>query len=180
MMNPGETELDEALVQRTRRGDAVALAALATRYWNALHRIGWNMLSDPAAAGELAEATLLSALRSTEAFPCNLPFRTALYRQAISQSLIRLHSAPSSATRSLAAETAFRGRDLGERIRETLQHLDALDRAAFLLREIEQFSREEAAVVLGISPESVGRRTHRASVILTGFLGHLFERSLLS
>jgi DNA-directed RNA polymerase specialized sigma24 family protein len=122
MMNAGETELDEVLVQRTRRGDAVALAALATRYWNALHRIGWNMLSDPAAAGELAEAALLSALRSTEAFPRDVPFRTALYRQAISRSLIRLHSAPSSATRSLAT---FGGRHLGEWIREKLQHLDA-------------------------------------------------------
>jgi RNA polymerase sigma factor (sigma-70 family) len=177
MMNAGETELDEVLVQRTRRGDAVALAALATRCWNALHRIGWNMLSDPAAAGELAEAALLSALRSTEAFPRDVPFRTALYRQAISRSLIRLHSAPSSATRSLAT---FGGRHLGEWIREKLQHLDALDRAAFLLREIEQFSLEDAAVVLRISPENVRRRTHRASLILSGFLGHLFERSLLS
>ena len=51
---------------------------------------------------------------------------------------------------------------------------------AFLLREIEQFSPEEAAIVLEISPENVRRRTHRASLILTGFLGHLFERSLLS
>jgi RNA polymerase sigma-70 factor (ECF subfamily) len=202
MINPAETQVDEVLVQRTRRGDPVAFATLARRYWNAMHRIGRNMLPDPSAAGELAEETLLSGLRAAEAFPWGVPFRTALYRHAISRSLIRLQSAPSSATRSLAAfqpgfdahgrltsaridwsqsgETAFRGRDMGERIREALQHLDALDRAAFLLREIEQFSPEEAAIVLEISPENVRRRTHRASLILTGFLGHLFERSLLS
>jgi len=157
------------------------------------------MLPDPSAAGEMTEATFLSALRSAEAFPSEVPFRTSLYRQANSESLIRLHSVPSSVTRSLAAflprfdahgrltsagsdwsksgETAFGRRDVGERIRETLQHLDALDRAAFVLREIEQLSVEEAAAVLGISPESIRQRTHRASLILTGFLGHLCERS---
>jgi RNA polymerase sigma-70 factor (ECF subfamily) len=182
-----------------RRGDGVAFAALATRYWNAVHRIGWNMLPDPAAAGELAETTLLSALHSVEAFPTDVPFRTSLYRQAMSQSLIRLHSASGSVPRSLATflprfdahgrlasagtdwsesrEAAFGRRDVGERIQGTRHHLDALDRAAFVLREIEQLPVEEAAAVLGISPESIRQRAHRASLILTGFLGDLFERS---
>jgi RNA polymerase sigma-70 factor (ECF subfamily) len=198
-MNPCEAQVDEVLVQRMRRGDSVAFAALATRYWNAVHRIGWNMLPDPSAAGELAEATLLSALRSAEALPGDVPFRTSLYRQAMSQSLIRLHSVPGSVPRSLAAflprfdihgrlasagtdwsesgEAAFGQQDVRDRIRETLQHLDSLDRAVFVLREIEQLSVEEAAAILEISPESVRQRAHRASLILTGFLGNLFERS---
>jgi RNA polymerase sigma-70 factor (ECF subfamily) len=191
-MNPGEAQVDELLVHRMRRGDAAAFAALATRYWSAVHRIGWNMLPDRAAAGELAEAALLSALWPAEELPSDVPFRTSLYRQAMSQSLIRLHSLPSADTRSLAAflprfdaggrltsagsdwsestETVFGRRDVGEPIRETLQRLDALDRAAFVLREIEQLSIEEAAAVLEISPESIRQRTHRASLILTGFL----------
>ncbi len=198
-MNPGEAQVDELLAQRMRRGDAVAFAALATRYWNAVHRIGSNMLPDPSAAGEMTEATFLLALRSADAFLSDVPFRTSLYRLAMSQSLGRLEPVPHSVTRSLAAflprfdaggrlasagsdwsgagEAAFERRDLEERIRETLQRLDALDRAAFVLREVEQLSVEEAAAVLGISPESIRQRTHRASLILTGFLGHLFESS---
>ena len=198
-MNPGEALMDEVLVQRMRRGDGVAFAALATRYWSAVYRIGWNMLPDPSAAGDLAEATLLSALRSTEAFPGDVPFRTSLYRQAMSQSLVRLHSVPGAITRSLGAflpgfdthgrlasagsdwsesgEGAFGRPDVGKRIRETLQHLDALDRAVFVLREIEELSVEEAADVLTISPESVRQRAHRASLILTGFLGDLYART---
>lgn len=196
-MNPGEAQVDEVLVQRMRRGDGVAFAALTTRYWNAVYRIGWNMLPDPSLAGTLAEATFLSALRSAEAFPRDMPFRTSLYRQAMSESLVRLHSVRGSVTRSLgaflpkfdacgrlasassdwseSAEVAFGGHDVGERIRETLQHLDALDRAAFVLREIEQLSVEDTAAVLAISPESVRQRAHRASLILTGFLGDLCE-----
>jgi RNA polymerase sigma-70 factor, ECF subfamily len=194
-----EALVDEVLLQRIRRGDEVAFAALATRYWSSVYRIGWNMLPDPAAAGELAEATMLSALRSPGAFSPDVPFKTSLYREAMSESLVRLHSAagrdprslrpflpsfdaagtltPTGADWSTSGEAAFARLDVGRRIRETLQHLDALDRAAFVLREIEQLSVQDTAAVLGISPESVRQRTHRASLILTGFLGDLYART---
>jgi RNA polymerase sigma-70 factor, ECF subfamily len=196
---PYEAQVDEVLIERVRRGDELAFAALATRYWSSVYRIGWNMLPDPSAAGELAEATLLSALRSAGEFPSGVPFKTSLYRQAMSESLVRLHSAPGRAPRSLgvflprfdtggrlasagsdwsqAGEAAFGHLDVGRRIRDTLQHLDALDRAAFVLREIEQLSVGDTAAVLGISPESVRQRTHRASLIMTGSLGELHAAS---
>jgi len=194
-IDPIEAEVDEVLAQRMRRGDGVAFAALATRYWNAIHRIGWNMLPDPSAAGELAEATFLSVFRSAEEFPDVVPFRTALYRETMRQCLTRLDAVPSSVTRPLGAflprfdargrltsagtdwsecvETAFGSRDVEQRMRGTLQRLDALDRAAFVLREIEQLSVDEAAAVLGITSPSIRHRTHRASLILTGALSAL-------
>ena len=196
-MNAGEAQMDEVLARRMRRGDAVAFAALATRYWDAVHRIGWNMLPDPLQAGDVAETTFLLALRSPEAFPSDEPFRTSLYRVAMSQALLWLGSVPANLTRSLAAflpafdargrfpsaandwssgETAFERQDVADRIRETLQCLDALDRAAFLLREVERLGVDEAATILGISPESIRQREHRASLILTGFLDQLFDR----
>jgi len=197
-MNAGEAQTDELLARRMRRGDTLAFAALATRYWDAVHRIGWNMLPDPSQAGDMAEATFLLALRSPEAFPSDEPFRTSLYRVAMSQSLVRLGSVPANLTRSLAAflprfddegnlaspgadwtesgETAF-GQDVGDRIREALQQLDVVDRAVFVLHLVEQLTVEQAAAVLWISPASVRQRAHRASLLLTGFLGHLFERS---
>src|SRR5205807_547162 len=60
----GEAEVAEVLLQRARRGDALALAALATRYWGVVHRVARNMLSDAAAAGDVAEAVFLAALGS--------------------------------------------------------------------------------------------------------------------
>ena len=196
-MNAGEAQTDELLARLMRRGDTVAFAALATRYWDAVHRIGWNMLPDPSQAGDMAEATFLLALRSPEAFPSDEPFRTSLYRVAMSQSLVRLGSVPANLTRSLAAflprfdargrlapapsdwsssaEAAFERQDVAERVRETLQCLDGLDRAAFLLREVERLGVDEAATDLGISPSSVLHRAHRASLILTGFLDQFFD-----
>lgn len=194
-----EAQADEVLVQRMRRGDEVAFAALATRYWGAVYRIGWNMLPDPSEAGELAEATMLSALHSVAESPSGVPFRTSLYRQAMSESLVRLHSAPRPDTRSVgvllprfdaygrlasadgdwaeAGWAAFGRLDAGKRIRDTLQNLAPLDRAAFVLREIEELSADDTAAVLAISPESVRQRTHRVLLILTGSLGELHAAS---
>ena len=196
-MNPGEGQVDELLVQRMRRGDGVAFAALATRYWNALHRIGRNMLPDPSMATDLAEATLLSAFQSAKQLPEDVPFRTSLFRQAMRYSLDLIFPVPKSVTRSLAVylprfdphgrlvssdwseagEAALARPDLAERIRQTLQRLDGLDRAAFVLRVVEELSTEETAAVLAISPESVRQRAHRATLILTGYLGELFMRT---
>jgi len=197
--NPGEREADEVLVRRLRRGDGDAFAALATRYWGALHRIGRNMLPDPSMAEDLAEATLLTALRSPNALPADVPFRTALYRQAMRYSLDFLFPVPSNVARSLArylprfdaqGRLTSAGRDWTERgagggwppdlearIREILQRLDALDRASYVLCVVEQLPTLETAAILEIARESVVQRTHRASLILTGFLTQLFTRT---
>jgi RNA polymerase sigma-70 factor (ECF subfamily) len=157
---------DEMLLERTRLGDTVAFSVLATRYWRIVHRLAWNMLSDPAAPAQVAEATFISLLRSGDAFPPAVPFRTSLYRVVLGESWRRLRPAPRSAPGGGA------GRPVGQRIREALQRLEVLDRAAFLLRAIESLSSEEAGAVLGIAPASIRQRTHRATVMMTAFLGH--------
>lgn len=196
-MTSDEAQVEESLARRMRRGDRVALTVLTTRYWNAVHRIGLNMLGDPFRAGKLAEETFLTMMHSSAAFPPGVPFRTSLYRVAITGALARGHSSPANGDRLLATflpkfdaagdlaaegidwserdETAFDSPRVELHIRETLQRLEPLDRATFLLREIEQLSEGEAADVLQISPPRVRDRVHRASLILTGALGELFR-----
>ena len=67
----------------------------------------------------------------------------------------------------------FQRPDLAEAIRGLLQRLDDIDRAAFILREIEQFSVEETVAILRIPADEVRARTHRATVLLTGLLGRM-------
>jgi RNA polymerase sigma-70 factor (ECF subfamily) len=169
---------------------------LAARYWCSIHRVCWNLLPDRRAAAEVAEATFMEAL---ETFPRDVPSATTLYRMAVSKSLSRLPALASGATKSLGvflprfdARGRFAGAatdwswlgdaafgDAGGAIREVLLRLDPVDRVAFVLREVEQLSTEEVAAVLGISPAQVRHRVHRASLILTGFLGQLFEKPAL-
>jgi len=168
-----------------------AFAELASRYWCSIHRVCFNLLADRKTAEEVAEATFLAAL---EEFPRDAPSGTALYRMAVSKSLSRLPAMPGSATKALgvflprfdalgrfaaaAVDWSWLGDaafgDVGGAIREVLLRLDPVDRAAFVLREVEDLPSEEVAAVLGISPAHVRHRVHRASLILTGFLGETF------
>src|SRR5919204_3644039 len=92
--NRDQTQHDEVLANRMRGGDAMAFADLATRYWDAIHRIGRNMLGNCSAAGDLTEATFLTALHSKESFPPGVPFRVSLYRVALADAQLRLASTP--------------------------------------------------------------------------------------
>lgn len=160
-----DREADQALLERTRRGDKLAFAALATRHWETVHRLARIMLSDAAAPAQIAEATFLSLLRSGDAFPPGVPFRTSLYRVVLGESWRRLRSAPKRGPRASWAE-----RSVARRIRAGVQHLDALDRAAFALREVESLSSAEVGAILGIAPASIRRRTHRATLVLMSSL----------
>jgi DNA-directed RNA polymerase specialized sigma24 family protein len=204
-MTPGfstrQMDPDEVLFARTRRGDGVAFAALVTRYWNAVHRIGWNMLPGKAAAAEVAEATFLAVLQGAS-FSDGAPFRTALYRKAMSEASKRTVAEAQGATKSLGIflprfDThgrlttsgtdwtrlpgwAFDQDELAETIRAILLRLDALDRAAFVLGVVEQLPLEEAAAALRIAAHDARHRTHRASLVVTGFLAQLFESARTS
>jgi RNA polymerase sigma-70 factor (ECF subfamily) len=179
---------DDVLSERMRRGDKGAFATLATRYWAAVHRIAWNMLPDQSKAGEVAEETFLQALRSPGWFPRDAPFKVSLYRLAIVLSLIRHQPGRAFRAESHSPQFDVSGRlvvpegdwselagrrDLAERIRDGLDRVEELDRAAFVLRVMEEVPLEEAAAILRTSSESIRGRAHRACLLLTGFLGRL-------
>lgn len=149
------------LFERARQGDGQALGALASRHWSTVYCVAWNMLADVEVAAEAAEATFLAVLRSDQAFPAGVPFTTSLYRVVLGEAWRRLRAppqAPASAKKPAG------------RTPEMLQRLDSLDRAAFILRELEELSANEAAEVLGIAPASIRERTHRATLLLAGGL----------
>ncbi len=149
---------DEVLAQRARAGEGAAFVELALRHWNGVNRIVRNILVSDAA--EAAEATFWSALGSAQTFLDGVPFRILLYRAAIGISLARLRS---SAKLTASAAPAF----LTNRIREVLGRLNAMDRACYVLRDVEELSYDEASFVLRTSPEIVRERAHRARLALT-------------
>jgi RNA polymerase sigma-70 factor (ECF subfamily) len=148
---------DEVLARRARAGERGAFVELGLRHWGSLHRIVRNMLVPD--ASESAEAAFRTALASPQAFPDGLPFRILLVRAAVETSLARLRSAPP------LGRTAAAG-SLAERIREVLARVDAIDRACYVLRDIEELSWQEAAFVLRTSAQIVRERAHRVRMAL--------------
>jgi RNA polymerase sigma-70 factor (ECF subfamily) len=179
---------DDVLFERMRHGDRDAFATLTTRYWAAVHRIARNMLPDRSKADEAAEETFLQALRSPGWFPPDAPFNVSLYRLAIVLSLTQHQPGRAFRAESLLPQFDASGRlvppegdwselagrrDLAEQIREGLDHVEGLDRAAFVLRAMEDVPAEEAAAILRTSSEKISDRAHRACLLLTGFLAPL-------
>jgi DNA-directed RNA polymerase specialized sigma24 family protein len=194
-----EAQVDEVLLHRARQGDAAALVDFATRWWGPVYRIALNMLGSPPDAAEATEQTFRLALRFPEAVGYHGTFGISLRSAAMDMLLLRCPPAPDFARESLDAflprfdgrgflasagedwsvliEEIFRRPDLPETIRRLLQRLDAVDRAVFVLRVVEQFSIEETVAILRMGSEEVRARAHRATAAMAGLLGRTLPSS---
>jgi DNA-directed RNA polymerase specialized sigma24 family protein len=184
---------DDVLSERVLRGDHRALATLTARYWVAVHRVAWSMLPDRSMTGEVVEKTFVRVLFSPGWARRGTPFKVSLYRLAIDLSLAHHRPGPTLKSESLLPEFDAGGRlvlpeggwprlpepsDLKERILEGLDHLESLDRAAFVLRAMEGVPLHEAAAILRTTSKTIRDRTHRACLLLTGFLAGRLHISL--
>ena len=64
---------------------------------------------------------------------------------------------------------------LAERARSGIARLPDAYRDAFVLRDLEELTTAEVASVLGITPDAVRQRVHRARLLLRGYLNDLAE-----
>ncbi len=187
-----DADVDEVLVHQAGRGDSAAFVKFATRWWTPVYRIAWNMLGSASEAAQATEQILLFVVRFPDSVGCNVPFGVSLCGVAIDFVLLRCPPTRRSPAESLdvflprfdargclvspgedwsdLADGLFQPPDLAETIRGMLQRLDEMDRAAFVLREIEQLSVEETVAILRIPTDEVRARTHRAALLLTGLL----------
>jgi RNA polymerase sigma-70 factor (ECF subfamily) len=182
----GETPMsDEALAMRARDGSRSAFAALVARYQDRIYRLAMRMSRNPSDAEEITQDAFLQAHRGIGSFHGEARFGTWLYRIAVNQALMLRRSAKRRPTQSLealcpdagdvgitphaAAEGAddlLHRKDLAQRAYGALSRLDEAHRVAVVLRDLEGLSADEAADVLGISPDAVRQRAHRARLKL--------------
>jgi DNA-directed RNA polymerase specialized sigma24 family protein len=85
-----------------------------------------------------------------------------MYQRALWLAIIRRRSTPCAP-------------DSQSPILQALDRLNRTDRAAFLLRDVEQLSLAETAAVLEGSMSQVQAQVHRARLVLTDALGSLAE-----
>jgi RNA polymerase sigma-70 factor (ECF subfamily) len=185
---------DADLVALARDGSRSAFAALVERHQAAIYRLAMRMSHNQGDAEEITQETFFLAHRGIGSFQGDARFRTWLYRIAMNQALMLRRATKRRPTQSLEvvmpasadlgiAACSGRGRSSGgdgdnasdelshtkqlvERAYQALGQLDESLRAALVLRDLEELSAEEAAQVLGISPEAVRQRAHRGRLKL--------------
>jgi RNA polymerase sigma-70 factor (ECF subfamily) len=179
---------DEALALRAREGSRSAFADLVTRYQDRVYRLALRMSHDAFDAEEIAQEAFLRAYRGIASFHGEARFGTWLYRIAVNEVLMRRRATkrrpvqslealvPYAADRGVAARNESDpplGADemidrklMAERVHRALSQLDETHRTALILRDLEELSAEDAAEILGLSPDAVRQRAHRARLQL--------------
>ena len=141
---------EDLLLSMARRGEPDAVCRFAKRWWTAIYRFAFNMLGNASQAAAVTEETMVVLLE-----PAHEPgeARTLVYRIALHFCLLRRRWAPHPIGQ-------------GSPIRQALQRVPDLDRAALLLRDVEALPIGEIAAILRASPAEARARAHRARLLL--------------
>jgi RNA polymerase sigma-70 factor (ECF subfamily) len=191
---------DTELIARIRAGDVVAFELVMRRYNRRLFRIARSILKDPFEAEDALQEAYLKAYANLGTFHGPDGFSAWLGRIVSNEALGRLRhrgrivsletyrafpdgeaefkegemfKSPQPGPERLAASSEIR--------RALEQAIDALPpdfSAVFMLRALEGLSIDETADSLGIRPETVKTRFHRAQRLLRERLAGQFEQAL--
>ena len=187
--NP-ESLSDEELLVRARLRDERAVRAITLRYNRRLYRVARGILRNDSEAEDVVQETYFRAFTRLDLFRGEAAFGTWLTRIAINDALGRLRRRrptvdweshgengiqaeiiqfPGSAAANDPERTMARSE-----IRDVLEHaiddLPDLFRVVFVARVIEGMNVEETAELLGLQPETVKTRLHRARLLLRATL----------
>lgn len=183
----------QQILMALRRRDPQALAILFEQHADAIHRLALNVLGgDAQQADGVVQNTFIALIEHVEQFEGRARISTWLYRVAYNEALRRLRRArPQLALDDALDEdlpmpaSLFDWRDLPEEalrqqearamMQAAIDALPASLRAAFTLRDVQEFSTREVAEILSISEAAVKVRLHRARLALREALSAYFE-----
>lgn len=189
------TDTDAHLLELAAAGNAPAFSEFVERHATSLHRFGTRMCGDRHAAADAVQEGLLAAWREARSFRGDASPRTWLFSVVLNacRHLRRKRVgeptcyAPMASAEKVAAgaagpEAQARSRELTAVLEGALATLEPEAREVVMLRDIEGFSGDEVARLLGVSLEAMKSRLHRARLALKqaleARLGHPMEEAL--
>nr|AUN37045.1 RNA polymerase sigma-70 factor ECF subfamily [uncultured bacterium] len=169
---------EAALVERARRGEEVAFAALVRAYETPLYRYICRLQGDPTEAKDLFQETFLRVHLNWKSFRPGSPFKPWLYRIATNLCLDRLrqrnrrgwfsffgeeHAAEAAlpSPRSNPSELA-QATEGADRLEAAVATLSTGHRAVFLMARVEGMTYDEIAVALDVPVGTVKSRMYNA------------------
>ena len=187
---------ESALAESMRAGDAGALETLVRRETPRLLSVARRILSNEDEAREAVQQGFIAAYRARNQFHGESRLSTWLHRIIVNKSLDVLRARqrrPEDAIEDLLPRFSENGHhqerfatwpDLESAIdrdrqsgvvRDAIASLPESFRLVLLLRDIEELTTEETATALGITPNAVKLRLHRARLALRTLLADRFQ-----
>jgi len=185
----GETEgdaVDDAALLRAHvNGDPDAFALLVARHKDRMWRVALRIMRDPEDAADALQDAYIAAFRRAASFRGESQVTSWLHRVVVNACLDRLRSMRLRETKPLP-ENLDRSRKMGVITKDPVEikeqrsvvaaalgTLNADQRAALVLVDMEGYSVEEAAQILGCAPGTVKSRCARGRARLLPLLSHL-------
>jgi RNA polymerase sigma-70 factor (ECF subfamily) len=187
-----ESVNEPALVEGLRAGDPAAFEMLVRNQTLPLLRVARRFLRSEEDARDVLQDAFVSVVKSIGGFQSGSLLSTWLHRIVVNACLMKLramkrrptedieeylpafredgHQVESSVPWMETAETALERTELRALVRASIDCLPDTYRVVLLLRDIEELSTEEAAKTLGVTPNAVKVRLHRARQALRTML----------
>lgn len=181
-LRPAEAEL----VRRARARDEAAIRSIMQANNRRLYRLARGILRNDGEAEDVVQETYVRAFTHLDDFRGDSSLATWLARIAVNEALGRLrrqrpavewtslppgtleaqiiqfpHSAPSEDPEKSVAQ-----REIQRVVEQAIDELPEAFRIVFITRVIEGMNVEETAGILGLKPETVKTRLHRARTML--------------
>ncbi len=174
---------DTEVVERVRGGEEGLFEILMRRYNERIFRVACSIVQDAREAEDIMQDTYVRAYTHLDQWKGEAPFATWLTKISVHESLARArkrgrfvalddlegpqhHPWNHLSHASSTPEDEISNDELRVLLESVVANLPDSHRIVFVLREVEGLKTAEAAACLGISPESVRVRLHRARAIL--------------
>jgi RNA polymerase sigma-70 factor (ECF subfamily) len=163
------TESD--LIARARTGDEAAWETLTRQHQEAVFRLAYLILGDPADAEDVAQETFIRAYRALDRFDMSRPLRPWLFSITANTARNRLRSVGrylSALNRFWRADPAATAPTPPPEVNDAttlwqaVRRLNDMDQEIIYLRYFSALSESETAQTLQIAAGTVKSRTHRA------------------
>ncbi len=191
-------DVDAALVERVKRGDARAFEMLVVKYQRRIERLIGRMVRDTDLVPDIAQETFIRAYRALPQFRGESAFYTWLYRIAVNtakKTLVELKRDPLVSETALASrdeedetsrienelsdgetpDAVLASKEIAAAVNASIEALSEDLRQAVTLREIEGLSYEEIAQVMNCPIGTVRSRIFRAREAIAARLRPLLD-----
>jgi len=172
---------DEALAERVQRGDRDAMERLVLRYLRPIHSVTASYLRDRTEVEDAVQETFLRAIQRIDGYQSDRPFAPWLYQIARNVARSRLTLNANRRTEPLPVDGLEEGApgpdvvteraEIRELVDAAIADLPEQRRTAFRLHDVEGYTTNEVARIMGLSSGTVRSHVHHARRALRKALG---------